>query len=594
MGLTEKQENIVKATNGHYVVLAGPGCGKTHTIIKKILYIFEKDAVPEPYGLLAVTFTDYAAREMKTRLHSNGFNQWERIRVGTFHSLGSYILRCYGGEIGIREDFEIAGPEIQDSILEKIVENQSINLTPSGFKQLLDNLKRRGKYPEQAETENLLNGNILEGYKVYKKALRSRDLLDFGDLVALAVRLLKISSFVRELYRNFFRYVIVDEFQDTDEQQLDMIRIFAESAIGSTIVGDDEQSIYSWRGARRENLYKIRDLLNATEVVLTQNFRSDEVIIEAAKKVIGLSGDRRNKEITPVSDEKGNIYKYEFERPEHEANYVVDKIEQNIEGENSTQPEDIAVIARTRRRVEWVLEKMDEAGIPWFDRSRLDFKDSWETSLALTSLRLAQDPRSSLFLHEVLSAVEWGGLAPKLEGEDAFDVALNIRNNIGSRRHSELTKSEINEILKEAKIYQIIQEASASANDSEQRMNNLEKMLEELSHISEEQEIPSSEGVNRFLGHDAVQIVTGHGAKGREFDIIFFVGLEDDRLPFYKCHGDDDKLAEERRIFYVGLTRARKVAHLTYVTSRPAKGWTPNTSQSRFLEIIPEEYFTEI
>ena len=592
MSLTPKQREVVEATNGHYVMLAGPGCGKTHTITEKILYIFEKEIVPEPYGLLAVTFTDAAARIMRARLRSKGFNQWDRVWVGTFHSFGRYILGCYGSDIGIREDFEIVEVDKRDLILEQLIKKHSIGIAPSDLGFLFDGLKRKGVYPEQGD--DYLSSDIREAYKEYNQILREQNLLDFGDLVALAIQLLRQSDFVRRLFTRFFRYVIVDEFQDTDKQQLELIRLLAEPAMGSTIVGDDDQSIFGWRGAVRENVYKIKELLGSTEIVLAQNFRSDEVIVEAAAKVIGFDPNRQDKDMEPMSKDRGYLYRHEFDGPEEEAKYVVKWLNETLSNDMVRDPGNITIIARTRYRTDWIVQEMDRVGVPWFDRSRLNFQDSWETVLGLAIIRLAHDPSSSLFLYKVLVAVDEGGLAYRLGDKDALDVALGIRDKLKESEDLEFDPEKVRRILHAAGMKEIIQNASAGISDAKHRSTNLEKMVQDISLESERHNIDLLHVVDRFLGHGAIQIITGHESKGGEFNIVFFIGLEDDVLPDYRAHHHTGKLAEERRIFYVGLTRACKAAYLTSVANRPMRNWVKRATPSRFIGHIPDEYFTEV
>jgi DNA helicase-2/ATP-dependent DNA helicase PcrA len=592
VSLTPVQKEVVEATEGHYVVLAGPGCGKTHTITEKILYIFEKEAIPEPYGLLAVTFTDVAARTMRARLRSKGFKHWNRVWVGTFHSFGRHILQCYGGDVGIREDFDIVESNMRSETLTELTEKHDTGIPPSDLGSAFERLKRNGIYPGQGDSS--LAPNIQGAYREYNEILRDVNLVDFGDLIALTVRLLQESNHVKRLYSGFFRYVIVDEFQDTDKQQLEMVRLMAERAMGSTIVGDDDQSIFGWRGALRENVYRIKELLDSTEIVLGQNFRSDEVIVEAAAKVIGFDLDRRDKDIQPVSNRRGNLYKYEFDIPDNEAKQVVKWISGTLSTNEVEDPGCMAVIARARYRAQWTTDEMDKAGVPWFDQSRLGFKEAWETTLGLSIIELAHEPDSSLYLYKVMKAVEEGGLAFRLGDIDALDVAIGIRDRLKDPTAIDLDPLKVDVVLDIAGLSNTVREASAGESDARRRMKNVEAMTKDIAAEASTRRIDLLRVVNRFSGQGAVQIISGHQSKGGEFDIVFFIGLEDDVLPDYRSHDDESRLSEERRIFYVGLTRAKRSAYLTSVSTRRWWGGVRQAVPSRFIGHIPAEYFSVV
>ncbi|MFW9917264.1 MAG: ATP-dependent helicase [Candidatus Thorarchaeota archaeon] len=593
MKLTERQEEVVKATSGHYVVFAGPGCGKTHTITEKVFYLFENNIIPDPYGLLAVTFTDSAAREMRARLRIRGFNQWQRIFVRTFHSFCRHILSCYGSDIGIRENFEILEGREREAILDKLRRKYMLTYSPADLKFHYDRFKRQGKY--SSHLGERYSADFRGAYAEYNQILREENKLDFGDLIALTVGLLQQSPLVGRLYSNFFRYIIVDEFQDTDNQQLELVYLLAKDAIGSTIVGDDDQSIFGFTGALRQNVFKIKNLLDSNEILLGQNFRSDEIIVEAAIKVIGFDPMSREKEIIAVSSERGKLFRYEFEDTEKEAYQVVQWIKDLLSENEISNFGEIAIITRVGYRVESIIQELGEADIPWFNRSRLKFQDSWETVLALATIELAHDPDSSQYLHKVLTGIEEGGLAFWLGEEDSFDIALRIRDLLKLQGENSSFLENVNEILRIAEIYKIIEKASPGTTDLERRIKNIERMVENIYSEAQQHRIGLLNVISRFMGHDAVQIITGHRSKGCEFDAVFFIGLEDDILPDYRAHDDEDKLAEERRIFYVGLTRARKAAFLTNAKlRRDVYGKIRRKKPSRFLDHIPSDYFTEL
>lgn len=593
MSLTPEQEYVVTAKDGHIVVLAGPGSGKTHTIIEKILYIFREDIIPEPYGLLAITFTNAAANEMRSRLRAKGFRQWNRVWVGTFHSFGFYLLTCYGSDVGVREDIKLVESDAQLHIIKNLTSKPLTSREINNFKFTFEQLKRKGIYPYRGD--NNLDERLRNAYHKYQQILTDKNLVDFGDLVALSVRLLKESTLARRLFTNFFRYIIADEFQDSDPQQLEMICILSKDALGSTIVADDDQSIYRFRGAVRENVSTVRCLLNAEEILLGHNFRSDQVIVEAAKSVIGHESNRAPKKIEAVSKSYGCLYNSEFPNPNAEAKQVVDWIAALIGQKKIKDLGEIAIITRARYLADNVLEEMKEAKIPWFDRNRLKFQDSWEAVLALAILSLACDPSSSDRLHKVMSAIEDAGLAFRLGDEDALDLTVRIRERLLADmpvRPLPDTKT-INLILSKAKLNSIICKVSWSPTEAKRLLKNLEVLITDLSQEAQSLRLDLNDAITRLAGYGAVQVMSMHGAKGREFDHVFLLGLEDDVLPSYRTHNHENDIAEERRIFYVALTRARKAVCLTSVAVRPTRsGNSQRKKPSRFIEHIPNEFFS--
>lgn len=593
MSLTKKQKKVVEEVTGHYVVLAGPGCGKTHTITEKICYIFEHEKISEPYRLLALTFTDHAARVMRSYLRKKGFNYWDRAFIGTFHSFGSYLLRSFGREIGIREDFEIIDSSERDVILKKLAKESRLGISPKDLGDVFERIKRGDILLENKDNDAARA--LLSSYTQYNQALRDNNFLDFGDLIFLSNVLLDNSYFVKRLVSSSYRYVIVDEFQDTDKQQLLLISKIAKSAIGSTIVGDDDQSIFSWRGANRENLKEIKKNLGSKERILGENFRSNEIILEAARMIIGADQDRKEKKITCVSKESGNIYCCEFEDVSKEATFISNSISEIIRKGKILHLGRLAIIARARYRADQIKNEFDRSGLPWFDRSDLLFLDSWETTIALATLRLAHDTSSSEYLFQLLVSIEESGLAYRLNKSDSLDVALQIRNALNQAQITDLSIRNIHVLLSSAGIFNIIQMASPSNSEIQQKKSNLLKMIQVIQNLSEKHEIDLFNTIKRISGFDAIQIITGHQSKGSEYEIVFFIGLEDDILPDYRSHNEETQIAEERRIFYVGITRAKKSAYMTYVLSRENQyGRVKATTRSRFLDYIPSEYFSPL
>ena len=589
MALTVEQDAIVKTCQGYQVVLAGPGSGKTRTITEKVLYLIGGKIIPDPYGLLALTFTNSAANEMRSRLRLMGFSQWDRIFVGTYHSFGHYLLSCYGGEIGIREDFEVANSDVQSAFLESILGKYK-GLSVGNIKQAIEAYKRQGIFP--GINDEKLDKDIKAIYRDYEHAKLSSNLLDYGDLIALSVRLLENSDFVYRLFASHYRYLLVDEFQDTDYQQLRLVEIMAKAATGATIIADDDQSIFGWRGANRGNVQVIVQRLDAEIKQLGVNFRSDQVIVEAANLVIQHEKNRIPKKISPYSQEQGRIYYQHFSDAAEECRIISDRIRLLQSNRQVQDLGEIAVIARARWRASELTSHFDRDQINWFDRSQLNFEDSWDALLAISVLGLAINQDSSDQLHKVMATVEISGLAFQLSIQDALDLALDIRRNLKMNLDCDPTPNVAREILTAAHYWNFLETASWSNTETKKRLDNVNNMLGDLDRLSNQTDLCLFDIINRLIGVGAVQILTGQEAKGREFDHVFFIGLEDDVLPDYRSTRDD-RLAEERRIFYVGLTRARKVAYLTSVANRTTRGGQiRKVVPSRFLDHIPPNLLT--
>lgn len=589
MPLTPEQTCTIQKTTGHTVVLAGPGSGKTHTIIEKIFYIFEKNIIPEPHGLLVITFTNAAANEIRSRLRSKGFQQLSRVWIGTFHSFGSYLLSCYGSDVGVQENFGLLEKEAQDQIINHVISKCLKGVSSSNFKSTLEALKRKGIYPGRND-ENL-DPKLRLAYKIYQKELAQRNTLDFGDLVALSVRLLQESVLASRLFKNFFRYVIADEFQDSDLQQLEMIYLLAKDAVGSTIVADDDQSIYRFRGAVRENVAKIEKLLNAEKIILGTNFRSDQIIVDAARAIIGFETNRTPKEIRAASKNTGSLYKVEFPTQDSEAVQIAKWVTKLATQKRIETLGEIAVITRNRARANKILAELDKVEIRWFDRSRLNFQDSWEISLGLAILALSCDLNSSVQLRKVLDAIEDEGISSRLGYKDALDIAIKIRNCLLEKLDFHPSSENIETICEIVQLETLVRSVCWSSTDANCLLSNLYKMFDDLKQEAQFLGLNLLDTINRLAGYSAVQIMSGHASKGREFDYVFLAGLEDDVLPFYKTHNNEEELAEERRIFYVSVTRARKAV---YLTSAAKTTGTWKRQPSRFIKHIPEELFCSL
>ena len=586
MDLTEQQCRVINQVNGHLVVLAGPGSGKTRTIIEKIFYLFNHRIVPEPFGVLAITFTNAAANEMKARLRQKGFTNWDRIFIGTFHSFSRYLLTCYGSDIGVNENFNIMDSKLQLEVIKKIKPAANQREITSTL-EVINNQKRSGIYPG-IQDEKLI-APFRQVYSDYQNQLRQHNYLDYGDLINYAINLMRQSELASRLFKNYFRFVFVDEFQDTDHQQLELVKIFADSAIGSTIIADDDQSVFAWRGADRGNIKTIRGYLNADSCQLGINFRSDQAIVEAATAVINQDIHREKKKFQANSKNRGKIILKCFVDEKSEASDIAGRIKKYLDQGIVKDLGQVAIIVRVRYRANSIIETLNAQGITWFDRSRLSFEDGWETVFALSLIGQACEPNSSIRFHQLLSSTDLGGLAN--QHEDALDFVTFIRKEICKEMPSlnKLSTKAIHHILGCCGFWEILRVNCWSDTDFQNRSRNIERLLQNIDRIAQEYNLELLKIVDHLAGLGAVQILSGQESKGREFDYVFFAGLEEGTIPFYKAN-NEEKISEERRIFYVAMTRAKKELFLSYASNLMTSwGTIKKQARSRFIDAIPQE-----
>lgn len=584
MPLTCEQQRVVEHVSGHLVVIAGPGSGKTRTVIEKIRYILDQDIIPPPYRLLIVTFSNVGVAEIKKRLGAGGFRYWDRIRIATFHSFANHILTCFGSDIGIPENFELIVEE-QQEILDEIAQRHAIQTR--ALRGEISKCKRRGRYPDQS---GIIRDDMLLAYQDYQTVLRNRKALDLDDLIVYALRLLKESALARRLFTSTYRYILVDEFQDSDPLQLQLVTIFAESAIGTTVVGDDDQSIYAFRGAERRNIEVFANSVSADRMTLEANFRSDQVILEAAQAVISQERNRVARTLKGISSSRGILQKCSFDNEVAEASYLSAEIHRLIEQEKTPHSE-IAVLARVSDRLNCICYALEKLSIPYFDRRSLGFRQSLTTDLALALLEIRADLSSSAALSRLLEVVEGANLHAFYDEPDGIDAALRLKSQAASLAEPTLQESGLETYLASVGFLDIIQFASDNDRVASRIMNDISSMCNTIVSISQQHGLSLLDTLARLRGEDAVQIMTGHASKGTEYDHVLLVGLEKGTLPYYQAKTEEE-MADERRIFYVAVTRARRAVYLTYVeTLRDRWGRHHRKSPSQFLAAIPDECF---
>ena len=592
MLLTTKQKEVLDHVEGHLVVLAGPGSGKTQTLIEKIFHIFDQQIIPEPYGLLAVTFSNSAVTEIKKRLWGNGFRLWDRVSVQTFHSFASHLLRCYGCDVGIREDFEIIDKDDQAHILANLLERYSWPVRQSELKNCIDGFKRQGIYPENEEEFKLPREKRFQvAYLEYQNLLSAQNKLDFGDVIYYAVKLLRESKLANTLFTNYYRYIIVDEFQDTDHQQLKLIELFARSAIGSTIVADDDQAIYGFRAGDRGNVKVIKQQLQADLITLPENFRSPANIIEAAQCLIIKEPNRIEKTFVATSRENGTLYRSEF-RDDHAEAAAVARMVEDLRNRRSIEDlGQIAIISRIRGRAKKVEQALEELDIPCFDRSMLSFDDTWEANVALAIMELCCKLNSSDSLNSLMTAIANSGISYLLNEKDVIDISCSIRAKLRDSSFAEVHPDNAWGILEKSGYPGMLQEVSANLCEFDRLIKNVGNVASCVQKVAQNRTYNLQSTINMIAGRNAIQLTTSHGSKGKEYDYVFFVGVEDDVIPQSWRNPSHAEISEERRIFYVTITRTRKEL---YITSAKKVRNHPNKKPSRFLIEIPQKCFTDL
>lgn len=590
MSLTTNQEYVLKHTEGHLLVLAGPGSGKTHTLIEKIFYVFDQQIIPEPYGLLAITFSNAAVNEIKTRLRQKNFRYWDRMQVQTFHGFASYLLRCYGGDVGVQEDFTIIDQDSQKELLDDLLKKYGVSMRYYDFQRYIETFKRQGIYPDhEYMISQKDNKKFPVVYGEYQQYLVDRNQLDFTDLIHFAIRLLRESKLANKLFTNYFRYIIVDEFQDTDHQQLELIYLLVEVAVGSTIVADDDQAIYGFRGGDRGNIRQIIEKLSSDKITLEDNFRSPSVLLEAANSVISFESDRVDKQSSARSGEKGRLYVAEFADDDAEAIAIAKQV-LSLQVQEINNLGQVAVITRNRRRAYKIRQTFESENIPLFDRSELSFSDTWEANIALAILELSCEIDSSDGLYFLMTAIENSGISYQLDDQDAIDIACNIRENLRNTAFPDDEPKKVEAILEMSGFFQILQTVSVNSGDFDHVLGNVRNVASDVQKQIEQRGYSLQQTIELLSGKNAVQLITAHGSKGKEFDFVFFIGVEEDTIPGWK-NLSEETISEERRVFYVTITRTQKELYIT--SARKVNGYS-NKKPSRFIGEIPVEYITKI
>jgi DNA helicase II / ATP-dependent DNA helicase PcrA len=661
--LNEHQRRAVTTTQGPVLILAGPGSGKTRVITHRIAYLIQQEQV-KPKSILAMTFTNKAADEMRERLERMIGTYSRELVVTTFHSLCARMLRrskAFLLRFGLTPSFTVADESDQERILREVIRAPGMNLesldenqkTPGALRDLISRAKGDMRTPalleQQAEQENKFSLMLIARvYREYDRLLRKNGLLDFDDLLTFTVALLRDESSARAYYQQRWRYIHVDEFQDTNNPQYLMMRLLAlgtdEQPSGHCnvcVVGDDDQMIYTWRGASIENLDRFeRDFPERTTIFLEENYRSSKTIVAAASSVVQENLLRREKHLWTANDQGEQVAIVETETEDDEAQYVFTTIEQLMRTKAITRWSDAAVLYRTNAQSRAIEEAALQASIPYTVVGSTMFYQRKEIKDFLAYLRVLINEKDDISLERIINVPARGigkvAVAALKEWADGRGFSLTEAlsrphewTTLGRTPkqalahfaqvlhtlHQAVDTCSLTELLDQvAQITGLEQALKEGTEEQQERWENVlelkrvaskfagaetpRALLLFLEHVAlmsgADQAEPGDEQKSRSAKEqrDAVTFITLHAAKGLEFHTVFLVGVEEGLLPHARTFledADDRSLEEERRLMYVGMTRAKKCLYCVRAARRFTFGRTVKASPSRFLHALPSQ-----
>ncbi|MBT5238986.1 MAG: UvrD-helicase domain-containing protein [Rhodospirillaceae bacterium] len=634
-GLNPEQRQAVELTDGPVLVLSGAGTGKTRVLITRLAYILGK-RLAQPWQILAVTFTNRAAREMRERVADLVGPMAESLWLGTFHALGVRILRKHGELVGLKSNFTILDSDDQLRLLKQVMEADGIDHKKWPAQVVLSVIQRwkdKGLIPDQvtsAMAGDLAEGRAVDLYRAYQQRLLTLNATDFGDLLLHCLTLFQNHAEVLQEYQSRFRYILVDEYQDTNVAQYLWLRLMCQKHRNLCCVGDDDQSIYSWRGAEVGNILRFeKDFTDAKVVRLERNYRSTPTILAAASALIDHNEDRLGKTLKPAMEVDGEpgapvTIKGVWDGPE-EARWVVEEIEALQTKDQSLSS--MAILVRAGFQMLEFEERFITTGVPYRVVGGPRFYERLEIRDAIAYLRCITAPTDDLAFERIVNkpkrsigdtTVQKIHVYARSTGLSLMEAALRLTETDELRAQ---TRKALTTLIGDMSRWRSLRDGLSPADLAAQvldesgytemwqkdtspeaagRLENLKEFvggLEEwdtigafLEHVSLVMENDSK------AGDEAVTIMTLHGAKGLEFDTVFLPGWEEEIFPHRRALDDGGGAAveEERRLAYVGLTRARKKVNISYAANRRVYNQWQASLPSRFIGELPDEHIENI
>ncbi|MEI3606224.1 DNA helicase PcrA [Pseudogracilibacillus sp. SE30717A] len=633
--LNKEQQEAVRHTAGPLLIMAGAGSGKTRVLTHRIAYLIDEKSVA-PRNILAITFTNKAAREMKDRVQKLVGPASDAMWVSTFHSMCVRILRRDIDRIGYSSNFTIIDSSDQQSVMKQILKNLNIDpkqYDPRAMIGQISNAKNELITAQEAleKAGNVYERQVAEIYDAYQKTLRKNQALDFDDLIMETIHLFKRVPEVLHYYQRRFQYIHVDEYQDTNHAQYYLVKQLASRYQNLCVVGDSDQSIYRWRGANIGNILTFeKDYPNARTIFLEQNYRSTKSILAAANHVINNNTGRKPKKLWTDNEEGNKITYFQGATEREEALYITEKI-QDLLVSGTYTPDDIAILYRTNAQSRAIEDTLMKANMTYQIVGGLRFYDRKEIKDIIAYLRLITNPNDDISFERIVNVPKRGIGATSLErlrayatkhGLSFFQAVKEIDQTGVPKRAAQaliefqlqmetlikqqnfLTATDMVEMVLEQTKYEEMLKNEKSI-EAQSRLENIAEFLTVTKDFEKSSE--DDKTLVTFLtdlaliadidtmddttidANEKITLMTLHSAKGLEFPVVFLIGMEENIFPHSRSLMDQEEMEEERRLAYVGITRAEKELFLTHANMRTLYGRTNFNPISRFINEIPED-----
>jgi DNA helicase-2/ATP-dependent DNA helicase PcrA len=640
--LNDAQRSAVTAPVQNLLILAGAGSGKTRVLVHRIAWLIETEGL-SPYSILAVTFTNKAAREMRGRIEQLLGINTQGMWVGTFHGLAHRLLRAHWKDAGLQDNFQIMDSDDQLRLIKRLCKEQNLDDSrwpPRQMQWFINAQKDEGLRSRHIErTGDPYQRTMIDLYQAYEEACDRGGMIDFGELLLRSLELLRDRApALLKHYRERFRYVLVDEFQDTNAIQYAWLRLLCQGEQKLMAVGDDDQSIYGWRGARIENIQTLSDHFPGTDTIrLEQNYRSTQAILKTANAVIQNNADRLGKQLWTEGSEGEPVSLYSAFNEQDEARFIVDQISKWIEHGN--RRDECAILYRSNAQSRVMEEALIRSGVPYRIYGGQRFYDRLEIKNALAYLRLIANRDDDTAMERVINVptrgigtrtIELVRERARQEGISMWRAAneivemkqlparagnalqgfLDLVNQITTDTHTLSLHEQTDMVIKAAGLIEHHEKEKGEKGQS--RIENLDELVTATRQFASQWERDNQDenitllaafldqaaldaGEAQADSHaDSVQLMTLHSAKGLEFPLVFLTGMEEGLFPHSMSAEEPGRMEEERRLCYVGITRAMQKLYLTLAESRRLHGQEKINRPSRFIREIPDELIEEV